>query len=130
MYLAREVLDKEILDCDGFKGGKVDAIPLSSGERHTLEDEGYPLLLEVGKVVPEIPLAVLVAGKQFAANLINNTRGTQLTPVEFITDCQARSGTEEIFQQTYMCNPVPGAAGIVDWSAIERCRSDRMLAGV
>jgi len=50
-----------------LKGGKVDAIPLSSGERHTLEDEGYPLLLEVGKVVPEIPLAVLVAGKQFAA---------------------------------------------------------------
>jgi NitT/TauT family transport system substrate-binding protein len=50
-----------------LKGGKVDAIPLSSGERQTLEDEGYPLLLEVGKVVPEIPLAVLVAGKQFAA---------------------------------------------------------------
>jgi ABC-type nitrate/sulfonate/bicarbonate transport system substrate-binding protein len=45
----------------------VDAIPLSSGERHTLEDEGYPVLLEVGKVIPEIPLAVLVAGKQFAA---------------------------------------------------------------
>jgi NitT/TauT family transport system substrate-binding protein len=38
-----------------LKGGKVDAIPLSSGERHTLEDEGYPVL------------AVLVAGKQFAA---------------------------------------------------------------
>jgi NitT/TauT family transport system substrate-binding protein len=50
-----------------LKGGKVDAIPLSSGERQTLEDEGYPVLLEVGKVVPEIPLAVLVAGKQFAA---------------------------------------------------------------
>jgi NitT/TauT family transport system substrate-binding protein len=50
-----------------LKGGKVDAIPLSSGERHTLEDEGYPVLLEIGKVVPEIPLAVLVAGKQFAA---------------------------------------------------------------
>ena len=50
-----------------LKGGKVDAIPLSSGERHTLEDEGYPVLLEVGKVVPEIPLAVLVAAKPFAA---------------------------------------------------------------
>ena len=50
-----------------LKGGKVDAIPLSSGERHTLEDEGYPVLLEIGKVVPEIPLAVLVAAKQFAA---------------------------------------------------------------
>jgi NitT/TauT family transport system substrate-binding protein len=49
-----------------LKGGKVDAIPLSSGERHTLEDEGYPVLLEIGKVVPEIPLAVLVAARQFA----------------------------------------------------------------
>jgi NitT/TauT family transport system substrate-binding protein len=49
-----------------LKGGKVDAIPLSSGERHTLEDEGYPVLMEVGQVVPEIPLAVLVAAKQFA----------------------------------------------------------------
>jgi NitT/TauT family transport system substrate-binding protein len=50
-----------------LKGGKVDAIPLSSGERHTLEDEGYPVLMEIGQVVPEIPLAVLVAAKQFAA---------------------------------------------------------------
>jgi len=49
-----------------LKGGTVDAIPLSSGERHTLEDEGYPVLMEVGQVVPEIPLAVLVAAKQFA----------------------------------------------------------------
>ena len=23
-----------------------------------------------------------------------------------------------------MCNPVPGGSGIVEWSAIERCRSD------
>lgn len=50
-----------------LKGGKVDAIPLSSGERHTLEDEGYPVLMEIGQVVPEIPLAVLVAAQQFAA---------------------------------------------------------------
>ncbi len=49
-----------------LKGGRVDAIPLSSGERHTLEDEGYPVLLEIGQVVPEIPLAVLVAAKPFA----------------------------------------------------------------
>jgi len=50
-----------------LKGGKVDAIPLSSGERHALEDEGYPVLMEIGQVLPEIPLAVLVAAKQFAA---------------------------------------------------------------
>jgi len=50
-----------------LKGGKVDAIPLSSGERHTLEDEGYPVLLEIGKVVPEIPFAVAVAAKALTA---------------------------------------------------------------
>lgn len=50
-----------------LNGGKVDAIPLSSGERHTLEDEGYPLLLEIGKAVPEIPFAVLVAARPFGA---------------------------------------------------------------
>jgi len=34
MRLAREVLDKEILDCDGFKGGKVDdlLLELRAGE--------------------------------------------------------------------------------------------------
>ena len=34
MHLAREVLDKEILDCDGFKGGKVDdlLLELRAGE--------------------------------------------------------------------------------------------------
>ena len=46
-----------------LKGGKVDAIPLSSGERHTLEDEGYPVLLEVGKVVAGNSFAVAVAAK-------------------------------------------------------------------
>ena len=55
--------------------------------------------------------------------VINRTRGTELTRDQFIADCQARAGLDEIFQQTYMCNPIPGAAGIVDWSAIERCRS-------
>ena len=34
MHLVREVLDKEILDCDGFKGGKVDdlLLELRAGE--------------------------------------------------------------------------------------------------
>jgi NitT/TauT family transport system substrate-binding protein len=50
-----------------LKNGKVDAIPLSSGDRQTLVEEGYPVLLEVGSVVPEIPFAVLVAAKKFAA---------------------------------------------------------------
>jgi phage FluMu gp28-like protein len=57
-------------------------------------------------------------------NTINQTRDTILTPNQFLADCRARSGLEQIFQQSYMCNPVPGGASIVDWSAIERCRSD------
>jgi phage FluMu gp28-like protein len=47
-----------------------------------------------------------------------------LTPDQFVADCRARSGLEQIFQQSYLCNPVPGGASIVDWSAIERCRHD------
>src|SRR6266446_7436 len=63
-------------------------------------------------------------------DVINRTGGTELNADQFVADCQARSGTEEIFQQTYMCNPVPGGAGIVDWSAIERCRSDYAIERV
>jgi len=55
---------------------------------------------------------------------INRTRSSALTPGQFLADCRARSGLEQIFQQSYMCNPVPGGAFIVEWSAIERCRSD------
>jgi phage FluMu gp28-like protein len=57
-------------------------------------------------------------------DIINDTRDTALTPDQFLADCRARSGLEQIFQQSYMCNPIPGGASIVDWSAIERCRSD------
>jgi len=63
-------------------------------------------------------------------DVINRTRGTALTEEQFIGDCKARAGLEEIFQQTYLCNPVPGGAGIVDWSAIERCRSDYAIERV
>jgi phage FluMu gp28-like protein len=56
--------------------------------------------------------------------VINRTRATNLTPDQFLADCRSRAGLEQIFQQSYMCNPVPGGASIVDWSAIERCRSD------
>jgi len=63
-------------------------------------------------------------------DVINRTGDTELNAEQFVADCQARSGTEEIFQQTYMCNPVPGGAGIVDWSAIERCRSDYAIERV
>jgi phage FluMu gp28-like protein len=60
-------------------------------------------------------------------DVINRTRDTSLTPDQFLADCRARAGLEQIFQQSYMCNPVPGGASIVDWSAIERCRSDYQI---
>jgi phage FluMu gp28-like protein len=63
-------------------------------------------------------------------DIINDTRDTGLTPDQFIADCRARAGLEQIFQQSYMCNPVPGGASIVDWSAIERCRSDYQIERV
>src|SRR4051812_19247323 len=55
---------------------------------------------------------------------INRTRGSNLNPAEFLANCKARAGLDAIFEQTYMCNPLPGGAAITDWSAIERCRHD------
>jgi phage FluMu gp28-like protein len=63
-------------------------------------------------------------------DVINQTRDAALTPEQFILDCRNRSGAEEIFEQTYMCNPVPGGAAIVDWSCIERCRADYQIEHV
>ncbi len=61
-------------------------------------------------------------------NLINKVRHTNLTPEQFLADCRARSHQEEIFQQAYMCNPAPAAAGLVDWPTLERCRLDYQIA--
>src|SRR5206468_8684471 len=53
------------------------------------------------------------------------------TPEQFLADCRTRAGSEEIFQQSYMCNPLGAAtASIVDWSAIERCRFDYQIERV
>src|SRR6266478_821079 len=58
-------------------------------------------------------------------DVINRVKGTQFTSEQFLADCRTRAGSEEIFQQSYMCNPLGAAtASIVDWSAIERCRYD------
>jgi phage FluMu gp28-like protein len=56
--------------------------------------------------------------------VINRARGTRLKAEQFLADCRARAGLEEIYEQSYLCNPVPPAAAIVEWSAIERCRFD------
>jgi phage FluMu gp28-like protein len=60
-------------------------------------------------------------------DIINKVRKTELSADQFLADCRARAGLEEIFQQTYMCNPAPAAASIVDWAAIERCRFDYVI---
>jgi phage FluMu gp28-like protein len=58
-------------------------------------------------------------------DVINRTKDSNFTAAQFLADCQARSGSEETYQQSYMCNPLgAAAASIVEWSAIERCRHD------
>jgi phage FluMu gp28-like protein len=62
---------------------------------------------------------------------INRARGTKISPGQFLADCRARARDEEIFQQSYMCNPMGTAANhIVEWSCIERCRSDYKIERV
>jgi phage FluMu gp28-like protein len=58
-------------------------------------------------------------------DVINRTQDSSLAPNQFLADCRSRAGSDEIFEQSYMCNPLGAAANhIVDWSAIERCRYD------
>src|SRR6267378_2133340 len=55
---------------------------------------------------------------------INQVRGVKLTREQFLQNCKTRSRLPEVFEQEYMCNPSGGTAGIVPWSAMERCMSD------
>ena len=48
--------------------GQIDAGPFSSGDRVGLEAEGYPVLLELGRVIPEFPFSVMAAHRGFAAS--------------------------------------------------------------
>jgi hypothetical protein len=58
-------------------------------------------------------------------DVINRTQDSSLAPNQFLADCRSRAGSDEIFEQSYMCNPQGATAShIVDWSAIERCRYD------
>jgi phage FluMu gp28-like protein len=64
-------------------------------------------------------------------DIINRTKGAHFTPEQFLADCQNRSGSEEVYQQSYLCNPLGAAtASIVEWSAIERCRFDYQIERV
>ena len=59
---------------------------------------------------------------------INRVHGSKLSPEQFLADCRARAGSEEIFQQAYMCNPMGAATShIVEYSAIENCRADYQI---
>jgi phage FluMu gp28-like protein len=71
------------------------------------------------------------AVEQGLVEVINRTRDTDFTPESFIADCQTRSGSEEVYQQSYMCNPQGSASNhIVEWSVIERCRCDYEITRV
>jgi NitT/TauT family transport system substrate-binding protein len=48
-----------------LRTGRVAAVPLTPGQRVVMEDDGFPVLLEVRKVLPELPSTVLVATKKF-----------------------------------------------------------------
>jgi phage FluMu gp28-like protein len=62
---------------------------------------------------------------------INAAQGASITRAQFLADCRARAREEEIFEQSYMCNPLGAAANhIVGWSAIERCRHDYQIERV
>jgi len=64
-------------------------------------------------------------------DVINRARGTQLTRSQFLADCKARARQEEIYEQSYMCNPLGASTNhIVDWSVIERCRYDYEISRV
>lgn len=47
---------------------KIQAAPLSSGERVRVEKQGFPILLEIGKTLPEFPFTVVAATKKFGAS--------------------------------------------------------------
>jgi phage FluMu gp28-like protein len=62
---------------------------------------------------------------------INRARGTRITAEQFLADCRGRARDEEIFEQSYMCNPLGAVANhITEWSAIERCRMDYQIERV
>ena len=63
-------------------------------------------------------------------HVVNRVRGTFLVEDEFMAACKSRSGVPGVFEQSYLCEPSPSAAGIVEWSAIERCRCDYKIERV
>ena len=58
-----------------LQAGGIQAAPLSSGERIGVEENGFPVLLEIGKTIPEFPFTVLAATKSFATSNPDNVAG-------------------------------------------------------
>jgi ABC-type nitrate/sulfonate/bicarbonate transport system substrate-binding protein len=51
-----------------LQSGKIQAAPLSSGERVGIEEKGFPVLVEIGRTIPEFPFTVVAATKSFAVS--------------------------------------------------------------
>jgi ABC-type nitrate/sulfonate/bicarbonate transport system substrate-binding protein len=49
-----------------LRTGRVAAVPLTPGQRVVMQDEGFPIVLDVGKAIPELPSTVLVSTQNFA----------------------------------------------------------------
>jgi ABC-type nitrate/sulfonate/bicarbonate transport system substrate-binding protein len=48
-----------------LQSGRIQAAPVSSLARINLEREGFPVLIEIGKAIPEFPFLVVIAKKEF-----------------------------------------------------------------
>ena len=55
--------------------GQIDAVPLGAEDRVQVEADGFPILVEVGKVLPEFPFTALAASQPFATAKPEQTAG-------------------------------------------------------
>ena len=66
---------QELLRVLGLKAGNLHAIPLSGGQKVLLESEGFPLLMELRAVFPNLPTSVVLGTKKFVATNPNKVVG-------------------------------------------------------
>jgi NitT/TauT family transport system substrate-binding protein len=66
---------QELLRVLGLKSGNLQAIPLSGGQKVLLESEGYPILMELRSVFPNLPTSVVLGTKKFVATNPNKVVG-------------------------------------------------------
>lgn len=59
---------------------------------------------------------------------VNAQRGTSFSREQFIADARQRARMEEVFQQSYCCNPQGSTSAIVPWTAIENCQREYAIA--